>query len=305
MKRSLSILAVCFIVITAVCAQASTYEFKDSNPTVIYWPDFPASAANNRHNQNGTDVIGDPQITSGTFNFSGHSLQSVALNYTSTSNVLVPADWFFDFNNDSQWDYVFHNSNTNYKNADTYRIYDISGLHMSIDGSTVFTVNGASIEKIVAAPSDGTDTMGKSTVHGGYDYSQWPGGYYGRYDHPVRIDDRLLDPRNAIAIKDQTVTTSLMSPVHLIGSISFNGWDDTINKSTGFNTAIWDLGLLGLNLDKYSGKTFTYAYAMLCANDVVYGAAPVPSPEPGTMLLMAAGGLGVILLHRRVKRARL
>lgn len=302
MKRTFSILFACFIVITAVCAQASTYEFKDSDPTVIFWPDFQASASNNRHNQNSTDVIGDPQITGGSFNYSGHSLQSVTLNYTSTSNVLVPADWFFDFNNDSQWDYVFHNSNTNYKKTENYNVYDISGLHMSIDGSTVYTVNGTSIEKIVAIPSDGTDTTGKSTVHGGYNYSQWPGGYYGRYDHPVRIDDRLLDSSNTIAIKDQSATTSFISPVQLIGSISFNGWYDTINKSTGYNTAIWDLGLLGLDLDQYSGKTITYAFAMLCANDVVYGAAPVPSPEPGTMLLMAAGGLGVFLLKRRTKR---
>ena len=94
----------------------------------------------------------------------------------------------------------------------------------------------------------------------------------------MRIDDKLLTNLNS-------------------SNVSFNGWEKA--PEHGVFSSTWDK--INLDLDEYSGKKFTYAFAMLCANDVVYGEAQVPTPEPGTILLMGVGALGACFIRRRTR----
>lgn len=252
-------------------AVADAVTFQD---TVNYWPGFADPA--NPNNQNNLDVLGDPSLSGGTFNFTGTVLSSIALNYTTTTSILIPGDWFISFNKTGTWDYVVHSSNLDANAPTSYALYDISSLGMKIDGSSVFA---AAPNNIVADQPSGTSTMGNATVWGGYDYAQWPAGYYGRYAHPARIDDRLL--------------TGLSGT-----PVAFNGWVQT--PGPGDFTALWS----GLNIDAgaSAGSDFTYAFAMLCANDVVYGDASVPTPESGTFVLVLVGLLAMVVLFRRAAR---
>lgn len=111
-----------------------------------------------------------------------------------------------------------------------------------------------------------------------YRASFWPWGYEGRFDHPVQ------------ALVDREIW---------LESVTFSGWEQYLGwNETG--TSTWSD--FALDLSGYSG-TFTYAFAMTCGNDVLFGESTIPAPEPSTFILFGLGGLGVVCYARRKRRS--
>lgn len=108
-----------------------------------------------------------------------------------------------------------------------------------------------------------------------YDKS-FAGGYDYRENHPVQanVDSSKYD-------------------FTLLQTISFTGWE---YSGTGPYTSTWSG--FGIDLNNFAGEDFTYGFAMTCANDVLFGSAPVPAPEPSTWILFGTG-LGALMLARR------
>jgi hypothetical protein len=63
------------------------------------------------------------------------------------------------------------------------------------------------------------------------------------------------------------------------------------------------LSILGIDWTKMniSGNSLGLHWTMSCGNDVIEGAAPVPTPEPSTILLLTCGLLGVSVYARKTR----
>ena len=195
------------------------------------------------------DVIGTPQITGGSFVFNAHKLVGIDLNYESTACDIMPADWFFDVDQDNHWDYVFHNT-------------------ISLDWKTGLKSN-YSLYK-VDMPINDWNNYYKAT-------------FGERYGHPTQARDWYL--RKYGTLIDEYV--------------DFSQWNKNpyaVSKDKPA-TAIWSG--FEIDMNKYAGQHMTYAFAMTCANDVLYNQIPLPSPEPGTFILLGIGALGLFLFERK------
>lgn len=107
-----------------------------------------------------------------------------------------------------------------------------------------------------------------------YVMSFWPDRYDGRDDHPALAD---------------------LSETGIVDyDVSFSGW---LYSGASPYTSSWSD--FAIDLNDYKGQTFTYAFAMTCANDVLYGESRVPAPEPGTFILLGLGLLGVFSYARK------
>lgn len=113
-----------------------------------------------------------------------------------------------------------------------------------------------------------------------YRKSYWPWGYEGRYDHPVQ------------ALIDEGAEGE---------DVAFSGWQYWRVSEDHPGLSVWSG--IDLDLSKYSNDSFTYGFAMTCANDVLYGESLVPAPEPSTFLLLGFGGLGLLFYGRKRRRS--
>ncbi|EPR30540.1 PEP motif putative anchor domain protein [Alkalidesulfovibrio alkalitolerans DSM 16529] len=110
---------------------------------------------------------------------------------------------------------------------------------------------------------------------GSYYFSVAPSGFLPRYDHPVKAD---------------------LGDSELLGYAEFSGWRNSKPNTSTTYTALWDLSNSPIFFGGNGGE-FIYGFALTCANDVLYGTGPVPTPEPGTMLLLL-GGAGAMFARR-------
>jgi len=231
-----------------------------------------------------SDTYGIPDLLGGSFNFKGHALTSITLNYRNNQvgvsgytqkiwDSVTTKDWFFDFDAATTaadaFDFVLHKESNG-----AYTLY-------SKDEGWGYGTAAAYGAKYVYS----TSSVGSP-----------------RKNHPVAATGSSLNGATIVGSSTSghvsmtlwsTYANSILNPVNHLGQTLSVTWD-----LSGLSGGGW-------NLDQFSGKDFTYAFALSCANDVVYGTGTVPTPEPGTILLMAAGGLGLLLLNHRTKRIRL
>lgn len=250
------------------------------------------------------DQNGVPDLTGGTLTYAGdHRLTSITLNYTnhfanepwgqSAWNALEAGDWYIDVDNNSAWDYVIHRPD---------QVWDFD-KNMWVDNTTYHLYQA---NNMILYGTSTTYTNGKFTQ---YD------AYYGNTDnrdwHPTTVKDDILPYEYEKKVKRKYVyaTENANSGIVDLGVVDFDGWDsfselDRLSKSTAVGSSTWDLsGLGGIDLDKFSGKDIIIAYTMTCANDVLFEHSRVPTPEPGTMLLMSVGILGAGYLRKQIGRA--
>jgi hypothetical protein len=216
---------------------------------------------------NGTDTVGSPNLTGGNFIYNGHTLVGIDLSYKTTDSDLTPGDWFFDFDQDNYWDVVLHN-----------------GVNL-VDQVKTYGFLFWKYTKVVGTEAVGPNDYGLYSTHlyygkgamNGYVESFWPENADGRDNHPVMAEvegDPQQDVDSTPWIYDEDAMPGIMS------------W-------SGF----------GIDLSEFSGDYITYAFAMTCANDVLYGQTRVPTPEPSTFLLLGFGGLGLLLYGRKRNRS--
>ncbi len=231
------ILVALSLVLCTAAASAETISFGDST---IIWPNAPTTVSLS------DDTHGIPDLIGGSFNFDGHVLTQISLNYflnesssQSLWNSFTPGDWFFDFDQDGYWDVVIHNTGNN-----NYSLFT---------GAWGYGSNGYAATDYVFATAGNT-----------------------RMGHPTYA-------------KVEGVGTT----------VAFDGWRSFSEVSGGgVVTSTWDLHL---DLSGYSGQGFVYGFTISCANDVLFGEATVPTPEPASIVLAGIGLLGLCGLRKRAK----
>ncbi len=250
MKYFSSFFAISLILFISNTASAE-YFFDDDT---IYWElnGYKYDSHNDSVKYNGeiqdkTDAWGIPNITGGSFSYSGHYLSQIYLNYeysgTQGWDTFEPMDWFFDIDSDGIWDYILESKNT--RNHGMWDLHEVS-ISFSDENKYIF--------------------------------SSAPYGYTPRYDHPIAVKDSEIGDK--------------------VGSAYFDGWRNTKPEVEHSYEATWIFNtplFLGNN-----GGQFTYGFTVSCANDVIYGKAPIPTPAPTTLLLLGFGlvGLGAVARKR-------
>lgn len=291
MRAILSVLlAIVSIALGTVGAQATVVTFGDS---VNVWAGL-EHGANLKYKPElaNQDQNGVPDLTGGSLTYTGnHKLTSITLNYAnlymntdwgrSSWSSLEAGDWYIDVDKDNAWDYLIHQP-AKVWNPATNKLVSNDDYHL-------YALN----DKVFYGSSTRYKSNGQFTQYNGYydgkDNRDW---------HPTTVRDSILPTKNPInGIVD-------------LGIVGFDGWDSlreltSLSNSTAVGSSTWDLsGLGGIDLDKFSGKDIIIAFTMTCANDVLFEHTNVPTPEPGTMLLMGLGIIGVGYLRKRSRSSR-
>ncbi|MGE4506199.1 MAG: hypothetical protein AB7D51_12695 [Desulfovibrionaceae bacterium] len=150
-KQIIIITTILAALLFAATAQADVFTFED---TAITWPGW-----ENGSSEDGKDIIGVPNFTSGSITYTGNTMTGFSINLTANNsvyNTLTSGDLFINIDNDQTWDYVV----------------DLSGRHGGVANVYAFNV----------------DYDDASSY-----YMSWASGDY-RDDHPVGAKVDGLDP---------------------------------------------------------------------------------------------------------------
>jgi hypothetical protein len=272
MVRTVKFFAVAAFLFFLTATAFSTPLTLNWTDNVTHWTDWGNS------DENGTDVIGEPQITGGTAVINNGYLTQVTFSYASWSHSnMYPGDLFLDTNSDNTWDYVVSlyngNSNTDDYNPPTkttsskYSPTTTFTNVNSVYSSTAPIYSISLLENGPASTSSPTPSFGYLVT--GADNTGYWSGFYIRNNQPFAVTGLTSAPLSTAADVSYVVGTNP-------GSLIFN-------IPSGFVP--------------FSGSV-TIGFATNCANDVVYSTTSTV-PEPSTTVLLGSGLIMVIGLLRR------
>jgi len=283
MRISNTLFMIMLLAFTVVAARAETLTVSDSS-TQFFLPGFGTTDAMkyNGKNANGNDAWGTPNITQANISFSGNKLTTISIDFKFPElwgwSSIKPGDLFLDLNSDNVWDVVLDSPwvNKGPSVGVTNQSWNAYNVQFAATGAASLTnyeytrlsSNTASANAILAAFS------GKSyTVTQDYNGEGIP-----RYDHPVAARQALLTSGNKFQ-----------------NSVDFSGWKNVVSSTNDTMEISWNLSALDLHSNQ-----LTFAFAVNCANDNIYGdPGPTPTPEPASMLLMGVGAVGAAWMRRR------